>query len=377
MIQTCNRTVKFKRVYICYTSPREKKRENLGNGEWSSLFKKFYLLSIVSVLLLVLVPAKEAFASTQEKLLDVSKQYIGVPYSFGGSTPHGFDCSGYTSYVFNEMGISIPRTTLTQWEVGSSVSRSDLQVGDLVFFKNTYRAGISHVGIYVGNNDFISATSSRGIAVVSMSSNYWGPRYVGAKRVTNFNVANSNESGSNQSDWFTDLSKKHAAYEAIKLMTDEEIINGYTDGTFRPDDSITREQAAAIMNRHLNLEASGSTGFSDVSPGERFYEDVSAIQNAGIIQGFPDGTFKPKKEMTRTEMALIVARAFGLENHPVSDHDQIYQDINENTNYFHQMSLMNAIDRTGVYNTSNFDGQSDASRMDFSVAVYNGIETTE
>ncbi|MBA2174415.1 C40 family peptidase [Halobacillus locisalis] len=341
------------------------------------MVKKFYLLSIVSVLLLVLVPAKEAFASTQEKLLDVSKQYIGVPYSFGGSTPHGFDCSGYTSYVFNEMGISIPRTTLTQWEVGSSVSRSDLQVGDLVFFKNTYRAGISHVGIYVGNNDFISATSSRGIAIVSMSSNYWGPRYVGAKRVSNFNVANSNESGSNESDWFTDLSKKHAAYEAIKLMTDEEIINGYTDGTFRPDDSITREQAAAIMNRHLNLEASGSTGFSDVSPGERFYEDVSAIQNAGIIKGFPDGSFKPKKEMTRTEMALIVARAFGLENHPVSDRDQIYQDINENTNYFHQMSLMNAIDRTGVYNTSNFDGQSDASRMDFSVAVYNGIETTE
>lgn len=275
------------------------------------------------------------------------------------------------------MGISLPRTTLTQWQAGSSVSRSDLQIGDLVFFKNTYRSGISHVGIYVGNNNFISATSSRGIAIDSLSSSYWGPKYAGSKRVTNFNVANSNESsGSSKPDWFTDLSKKHAAYEAIKLMTDEHIINGYTDGTFRPDDSITREQAAAIMNRYLELDASGTTGFNDVSKGERFYEDILAIQKAGIIKGFPDGSFKPEKQMTRTEMALIVSRAFDLENHPVSERDMVYKDITENTNYFHEMSLMNAIDRTGIYETTSYNGQTDASRLDFSVAVYNGIETT-
>ncbi|MCA0969516.1 NlpC/P60 family protein [Halobacillus litoralis] len=341
------------------------------------MVRKLYLLSLVSVLLLVLMPAKDVFASTQSKLLEVSKQYIGVPYSFGGTTPHGFDCSGYTSYVYDQMGISLPRTTLSQWSAGSSVSKSDLQVGDLVFFKGTYRSGISHVGIYIGDNNMISATSSRGIAIDSLSSSYWGPKYAGAKRVTNFNTANANESeGSKESGWFTDLSKKHAAFEAIKLMTDEDIINGYTDGTFRPDDSITREQAAAIMNRYLNLDASGSTAFSDVSQGERFYEDILAIQKAGIIKGFPDGTFKPEKQMTRTEMALIVARAFELENHPVSNQDMIYKDITENTNYFHEMSLMNAIDRTGIYETNSYDGQTDASRMDFSVAVYNGIQTT-
>lgn len=111
-----------------------------------------------------------------------ANKYLGVPYVFGGSTPRGFDCSGFTSYVFRGYGIQLPRMADEQYRVGQFVPKQKLQPGDLVFF-TTYEPGVSHTGIYVGNGNFISATSSGGIRVDSLSSSYWAPRYVGAKRV--------------------------------------------------------------------------------------------------------------------------------------------------------------------------------------------------
>ncbi len=115
-------------------------------------------------------------------VISTAKSFIGVPYVTAGTTPKGFDCSGYTQYVMSKNGMSIPRTAASQYNIGTVVSRSNLQVGDLVFFQ-TYKAGASHVGFYIGNNSFISATSSRGIAIDSLSSSYWNPRYIGARRI--------------------------------------------------------------------------------------------------------------------------------------------------------------------------------------------------
>jgi len=109
-------------------------------------------------------------------------QYQGVPYVFGGMSPSGFDCSGFIRYVFAEAGISLPRTADAQYLVGYAIDYLHLQPGDLVFF-TTYLPGPSHSGIYLGNGKFISATSSRGVAVVSMDNSYWKPRYIGARRV--------------------------------------------------------------------------------------------------------------------------------------------------------------------------------------------------
>ena len=101
---------------------------------------------------------------------------------FGGTTPSGFDCSGYTRFVFAKAGINLPRLADEQYMMGKSVSKANLQPGDLVFFE-TYEPGASHSGIYIGNGQFISATSSRGVAVASLMGGYWGERYLGAKRV--------------------------------------------------------------------------------------------------------------------------------------------------------------------------------------------------
>ncbi|WP_110953290.1 C40 family peptidase [Anaerosinus massiliensis] len=114
------------------------------------------------------------------RIIQTSFQYIGVPYVFGGTTPSGFDCSGFVRYVFANAGIWLPRTADEQYETGYSVA--NLQPGDLVFF-STYTAGPSHSGIYIGNGNFISATSSSGVKVDNLYSGYWGSCYIGARRV--------------------------------------------------------------------------------------------------------------------------------------------------------------------------------------------------
>ena len=117
-----------------------------------------------------------------QKIITTGKKYIGVPYVWGGSTPSGFDCSGFVQYVFRQHGIQLPRTSAQQYSVGTWVAKSNLLPGDLVFF-NTSGSGVSHLGIYLGNGDFLHASSSKGVMISQLSNSYWAPRYVGAKRV--------------------------------------------------------------------------------------------------------------------------------------------------------------------------------------------------
>ena len=114
------------------------------------------------------------------RIVQTSFQYIGVPYVFGGTTPSGFDCSGFVRYVYANAGISLPRAADEQFESGYAVS--NLQPGDLVFF-STYTYGASHSGIYLGNGKFISATSSSGVRIDNLYDGYWGSCYIGARRV--------------------------------------------------------------------------------------------------------------------------------------------------------------------------------------------------
>jgi len=106
----------------------------------------------------------------------------GAPYRNGGTTPTGFDCSGFVQYVFGQHGMTMPRETRQQFRVGRNVDRGRLQPGDLVFF-TTVAPGASHVGIAIGGDQFVHAPSERGVVRVEhLSATYWNRRYVGARR---------------------------------------------------------------------------------------------------------------------------------------------------------------------------------------------------
>ena len=116
------------------------------------------------------------------RVRDVALSLEGAPYRSGGTTPRGFDCSGFTSYVMGQIGVDLPRSSGEQFQVGTSVSRGDLQVGDLLFFDSTYSGRISHVGIYIGNNKMIHA-ASRDVSVDDLTWYFNHYKYFGAKRV--------------------------------------------------------------------------------------------------------------------------------------------------------------------------------------------------
>ena len=106
----------------------------------------------------------------------------GAPYRNGGTTPEGFDCSGFVQYVFRQHGLVLPRETREQFRIGAGVSRTQLRPGDLVFF-TTVAPGASHVGLVVGDDQFVHAPSSRGVVRVErLSADYWRRRFVGARR---------------------------------------------------------------------------------------------------------------------------------------------------------------------------------------------------
>lgn len=126
---------------------------------------------------------KEGIQKVQGKdIVSRAAKYKGVPYVFGGTTPKGFDCSGYVQYVFKDCKATLPRLADEQALKGVFVTQRQLRPGDLVFF-TTYLPGASHVGIYAGSGQFWSASSSKGVILSSLKDEYWKTRYYGARRV--------------------------------------------------------------------------------------------------------------------------------------------------------------------------------------------------
>lgn len=123
-------------------------------------------------------------ALLQQRLVKTALSLRGVPYVWGGTTPRGFDCSGFTQYVMRQVGLSLHRSALQQLQDGVIIAKSELQCGDLVFFQNTTGSGrfASHIGIYIGNGELIHA-GSKGITVVDLESMYFTYHYLCARRV--------------------------------------------------------------------------------------------------------------------------------------------------------------------------------------------------
>ena len=125
-------------------------------------------------------------SGSADELIGNAMGLLGVAYRYGGtSASTGFDCSGFMQHIFKRaMGINLPRTSEEQARMGSSVSRSDLQPGDMVFFRTLGGGRISHVGLYIGNDRFIHAPrTGKNIEITSLSHKYWSSKYAFARRV--------------------------------------------------------------------------------------------------------------------------------------------------------------------------------------------------
>jgi cell wall-associated NlpC family hydrolase len=125
---------------------------------------------------------KSTANSKASALVNTAKQYLGVKYLWGGATPQGFDCSGFVKYVYARHGITLPRVSRDQFNTGTAVAFANLQPADLVFFSLDGDKITDHVGMYIGNGQFIHASSSKGVTISSFTS-YWQPKYLGAKRI--------------------------------------------------------------------------------------------------------------------------------------------------------------------------------------------------
>ncbi|MCL9970461.1 S-layer homology domain-containing protein [Anoxybacillus kestanbolensis] len=313
----------------------------------------------VSALLLFFLFPSFAYASdSYDRLVPLAKKYVGVPYQFGGSSEKGFDCSGFTRHVMSGVGVTLARTTAEQYKQGSAVKKEDLRVGDLVFFE-TYKKGPSHAGIYIGDNEFIHASSSKGIAVSSLDDSYYKKRYIGARRVLAYEQAAGQFEDIGNDFWankeiealgkkeivlgyaksyfkpnevmtraeaagllaayfklnmndrketFTDVPSNHWAVGAINALVKESIIDKNSK-QFQPDEPITREQLAMWFAQAWNFKRGADVPFADVKETDAAYDAIEKLVVAGVANGYEDGTFRPKETVTRAQFAVFFYRA--------------------------------------------------------------------
>ena len=134
--------------------------------------------------------AVAASSSLGQQVVDYAKQYLGTPYVYGGNGPNSFDCSGYTSYVYRHFGYTLNRTASGQLSNGTSVSKSELQPGDLVFFRYNTSKAASHVGIYIGGGQFIHAsTNTYTVKIDTLTSGHYANVYVAPAASSDFSLA--------------------------------------------------------------------------------------------------------------------------------------------------------------------------------------------
>lgn len=298
--------------------------------------KKWLLPVFAAFMLFTTTPGEDntAEAASPSELIQKANKYQGIPYRWGGTTTAGFDCSGFTRRVYSDVGINIGRTTWDQHAQGKSVAKKDLQTGDLVFFNTS--GSLSHVGIYVGNGRMIHAGTSTGVSYASINDPYyWGSRYAGAKRITNFEEVKqatidtatyatrgevayqiATALGLDTSDPVVDSTKikdvkpTHEYAGAIEAVRKAGIFSGDANGKFNPSSLITRAQMAKVLVTAFNLQDQGGEfSFNDADASHWANHYITVLASNGVTTGKPTGDFGVNDNLTKDHLQVFIERA--------------------------------------------------------------------
>ncbi|MGF2617985.1 hydrolase Nlp/P60 [Rossellomorea vietnamensis] len=322
--------------------------------------KKLILSVGIMICSLFIFHTAASAQSNYEKLLPVAQKYLGVPYAWGGTSANGFDCSGYILTVFKELGITLPRTSSSMYNVGTKVSKSDLRAGDLVFF-NTYGSGVSHAGIYIGNNEFIHASSNKGVTISNINDPYyWGSRYIGAKRILSHNAPQGQ---------FRDVSSSLLVYPAVNKLAEENIIQGYENSYFKPNQFIKRSEVAGLMAQAFHMKMNDrSQSFKDISSSHWAVGVINAVRAEGIFEG-SNNSFRPDEYLNRAQMAAILVRAFNLNGSSSKE----FTDVPSSYWAHSYINKLAASGLTTGYDDGTYKPENHVTRAQFTAFLYRGM----
>ncbi|MFD1738389.1 S-layer homology domain-containing protein [Bacillus salitolerans] len=267
-------------------------------------------------------------------IIKTGEQYLGARYLFGASETRtdAFDCSSFTMRVFLENGIILPRMSKDQAKAGKEISLSEAKPGDLLFFDTNRNGQINHVGIYVSPNKMINSASSTGVAYVDTKA-YWNARFVKAVRVLlpQPNTQYAMTAANVYEGPFRDISNIWNK-EQILYLYDAGIIQGSGD-QFLPNAQTSRVQLAVMLFRALQLEETAYDGrFSDVSSSDWYSGQLMTIAETGMIKGEANGTFNPNGSVTRAQAAKMIEGALKVKGFDESKLDAT-KSINQFSDY--------------------------------------------
>lgn len=309
----------------------------------------------------------QAFASSKDpvnydQLIPLAKKYVGVPYLWGGTTPSGFDCSGYITYVYKQLNKSLPRTTAGMYSAGISVKKSDLRPGDLVFF-NTSGSGVSHAGIYIGEGKFAHSSSSRGVSISSLEDPYyWKPRYIGARRILDYQL----EVGK-----YHDVKANYWAYNEVQTLSQDEIVLGYERSYFLPEDKISRAEVAALLAEALELNVSDrKQRFKDVPADHWAVGAINALFKEGIVKGDPNNNFNPDDVLKREHLAIMFSKAFNLTSAASTEN---FTDVKVSSPTYDPIQRLAASGIAKGYPDQTFKPRDDVKRSQYAAFLYRAL----
>lgn len=303
----------------------------------------------------------DTMAASSETLIDKAKTYIGVPYRFGGTSPKGFDCSGFTQLVFLENDIKLPRTAAEQFQIGKVIKKNNLQKGDLVFFE-TYKKGPSHIGVYIGEQKFIHASSANGVTISSLNnSSYWQSRYLGAKRVQGI-----------VQGLYMDIAHTHWAYEAISFLSEKKLVSS-DNSEFKPNEPITRAEVVTTIARALNLDTTVKDQvYKDINKHHPLAGVLNALHKKGILFANEETNFSPDAPMSRVQLAYMLMKAFDLSKE--INTETTFSDVPKTHVGYEAVQQLVAYDITKGHADRSFRPDDHVTRAQFAAFLYRVIQ---